>query len=78
MQRWEEEAMLKRECREEDLSEDLKRGLSEGLERGFSNGMKQKEISLILKMLKDNLPLEQIAAITDKTVKEIQMIARTQ
>ena len=62
MQRWEEEAMLKREGREEGLSE----------------GMELKEMSLILKMLKNNLPIEQIAAITDKTVEEIQAIARNQ
>jgi len=58
MQRWEEEAMLKREGREE--------GFSEGVE------------FLILKMLKSNLPIKQIAAITDKTIEEIQSIARTQ
>ena len=46
----------------------------QGLERGFSNGVE----FLILKMLKNNLPIEQIAAITDKTIEEIQAIANTQ
>ena len=62
MQRWEEEAMLKREGREEGLSE----------------GMELKEKALILKMLKNNLPIEQIASITDKTVEEIQAIVSNQ
>ena len=62
MQRWEEEAMLKREGRDEGLSE----------------GMELKEKALILKMLKNNLPIEQIASITDKTVEEIQAIVSNQ
>ena len=59
MQRWEEEAMLKREGREE------------GLKRGIAQG----EISLILTMLKNGLSVEQIANATDKTIEEIQAIA---
>ena len=74
MQRWEEEAMLKREGREEGLSEGHKRGLSEGLERGRSQG----EIALILTMLKNGLSTEQIASATDKTIEEIQAIANKQ
>ena len=62
----------------DERKQGLDRGLSEGLKLGFSNGMEQKEMSLILKMLKNNLPIEQIAAITDKTVEEIQAIASNQ
>ena len=40
--------------------------------------MKLKEKALILKMLKNNLPIEQIASITDKTVEEIQAIVSNQ
>ena len=50
-----------------------KRGLSEGLERGRS----QEKEFLILKMLKNDLTIDQIAAITDKTPDEIQAIAET-
>lgn len=51
-----------------------KRGLSEGLERGRS----QEKEFLILKMLKNDLTIDQIAAITDKTADEIQAIAENQ
>ena len=54
------------------LADERKQGLSEGLERGFSDGVEY----LILKMLKNNLPIEQIATITDKTIEEIQSIAK--
>jgi len=52
--------------------------LAKGREQGLSEGMEKKETSLILKMLKNNLPVEQIATITDKTIEEIQTIAKTQ
>lgn len=54
------------------LADERKQGLSEGHERGFSDGVE----FLILKMLKNNLPIEQIATITDKTIEEIQIIAK--
>ena len=61
------------------LSEGLERGLSEGHNRGLSEGLErgrsQEKEFLTLKMLKNNLPIEQIAAITDKTIEEIQAIA---
>ena len=50
----------------------------EGREEGLSEGMELKEKALILKMLKNNLPIEQIAAITDKTAEEIRAIANKQ
>ena len=53
------------------------RGLSEGLERGRFEGRSLEKEFLILKMLKNNLTIDQIAAITDKTPAEIQAIAKT-
>lgn len=54
------------------------RGLSEGLERGRFEGRSLEKEFLILKMLKNNLSIDQIATITDKTADEIQAIAENQ
>ena len=50
----------------------------QGHERGLSEGRSLEKEFLILKMLKNNLPIDQIAAITDKTADEIQAIAENQ
>ena len=50
----------------------------QGHERGLSEGRSLEKEFLILKMLKNNLPIGQIAAITDKTADEIQAIAENQ
>ena len=42
----------------------------------IEEGMERKETSLILKMLKNGLSLQQISSITDKNMDEIQMIAK--
>jgi len=56
----------------------LDEGRKQGHELGLSEGMEQMKRSLILKMLKNDLTIDQIAAITDKTTDEIQAIAENQ
>ena len=56
----------------------LEEGRKQGHERGLSEGRSLEKEFLILKMLKNNLPIDQIAAITDKTADEIQAIAENQ
>ena len=63
---------------EEGRKQGHERGLSEGLERGRFEGRSLEKEFLILKMLKNNLSIDQIAAITDKTANEIQAIAENQ
>ena len=67
---------------EEGRKQGHERGLSEGRkqghERGLSEGRSLEKEFLILKMLKNNLSIDQIAAITDKTADEIQAIAENQ
>ena len=53
-------------------------GRKQGHERGLSEGRSLEKEFLILKMLKNNLSIDQIAAITDKTADEIQAIAENQ
>ena len=52
--------------------------LEEGRKQGLERGRSQEKEFLILKMLKNNLTIDQIAAITDKTADEIQAIAEKQ
>ena len=56
----------------------LEEGREQGHERGLSEGRSLEKEFLILKMLKNNLSIDQIAAITDKTADEIQAIAENQ
>ena len=56
----------------------LEEGRKQGHERGLSEGRSLEKEFLILKMLKNNLSIDQIAAITDKTADEIQAIAENQ
>ena len=49
----------------------LEEGRKQGHERGLSEGRSLEKEFLILKMLKNNLSIDQIAAITDKTADEI-------
>lgn len=56
----------------------LEEGRKQGHERGLSEGRSLEKEFLILKMLKNNLSIDQIAAITDKTADEIQAITENQ
>ena len=56
----------------------LEEGRKQGHERGLSEGRSLEKEFPILKMLKNNLSIDQIAAITDKTADEIQAIAENQ
>ena len=56
----------------------LEEGKKQGHERGLSEGRSLEKEFLILKMLKNNLSIDQIAAITDKTADEIQAITENQ
>lgn len=51
-----------------------KRGLEMGMEMGLEKGKKEAQIENAKNAIKENLPLEIIAKITDLTVKEIQQI----
>ena len=52
--------------------------LADERKQGLECGRSQEKEFLILKMLKNDLPIEQIAAITDKTIEEIQEISSKQ
>lgn len=51
-----------------------KRGIEMGVEIGVEKGKKETQIENAKKAIKENLPLEIIAKITDLTIEEIQQI----
>ena len=69
--------IIRREMKR-NWNEGLEEGKKQGHERGLSEGRSLEKEFLILKMLKNNLSIDQIAAITDKTADEIQAITENQ
>lgn len=46
------------------------------MEQGIEKGIEQKELEIIKSMLKNNLDLETIARVTNKTIEEIKEIVK--
>ena len=51
-------------------------GLEQGIEQGLEQGLEQGRISAVLNMLKEKLPLDMIARVSEMSVEKIREIGR--
>ena len=56
--------------------EAYREGLAEGIEQGIEQGAEQNKIETAKKLLKDNLPIEQIAKYTDLPLEKVQELTK--
>ena len=56
--------------------EAYREGLAEGIEQGISQGAEQTKIETAKKLLKDNLPIVQIAKYTDLPLEKVQELTK--
>ena len=70
----------RREAYREDLAEGIEQGISQGIEQGIeqgiSQGAEQTKIETAKKLLKEGLPIEQIARCTDLPLKKVQELVK--
>ena len=62
------------DIRREKMAEGKAQGLAEGKEIGLQAGSQQKELDIIIAMLKNNADYEFISKVTNKSIKEIKEI----
>ena len=49
---------------------------NDGVKEGIEQGIEQKTTEMVLSMLKNNIDIETISKITNKSIKEIEMIKK--
>ena len=59
---------------EKGIEKGLAMGIAQGVEQGLEQGKEQQTVHLILSMYKNGISMEQIAAVTDKNIAEVQKI----
>ena len=52
------------------------RGMERGMEKGIAQGMERGKTAVVLGMLKEKLPLEMIARVSDISLDKIREIGR--
>ena len=66
----------RREAYREGLAEGIEQGIEKGIEQGIEQGAEQKAIETAKKLLKDNLPIEQIAKYTALPLEKVQELTK--
>ena len=61
--------------RREAYREGLAEGIEQGISQGIEQGAEQTKIEIAKKLLKDNLPIEQIAKYTALPLEKVQELA---
>ncbi|MDT2662687.1 hypothetical protein P7E02_22570 [Enterococcus hulanensis] len=61
-------------ARMEGFVEGFKRGFKQGFEQGFKQGLEQEKRKIALRLIKMNLPIEQIVEATELDLETIQKI----
>ena len=68
----------RREAYREGLAEGIEQGISQvieqGIEQGIERGAEQKAIETAKKLLKEGLPIEQIARCTDLPLEKVNQL----
>ena len=54
----------------------MERGMAQGIEQGMERGREERNVAVILGMLKEKLPLEMIARVSDISMDKIREIGR--
>jgi len=72
---WKELSLFNARWVEQSLrEEEHEKGLAEGLARGHAEGLVEGTQTVAIKLLKTQMPLEEIAAVTDLTLEEVEAL----
>ena len=66
----------KTEGMQEGIEIGMKQGMEKGMEQGMEKGMEKKGRTVIMNLLKLNMPIEGIAAATESPIPYVKEIAR--
>ena len=61
---------------EQGIEKGIEKGIEQGIEKGIEQGMKKEKKNIIITMLKNNIDIEIISKITNKSIKEIETIKK--
>lgn len=83
-QEWEEwerksiETYIRKKAQKEGLEQGIEQGIEQGLEQGVEIGLEQKTKEIIISMINNNISIELISKVTNKTKEEINKIINNQ
>ena len=60
----------------EGMQEGIEIGMKQGMEKGLEQGMEKKGRTVIVNLLKLNMPIDNIAAATESSIPYVKEIAR--
>ena len=60
----------------EGMQEGIEIGMKQGMEKGLEQGMEKKGRTVIMNLLKLNMPIDNIAAATESSIPYVKEIAR--
>ena len=66
----------KTEGMQEGIEIGMKQGMEKGMEKGMKQGMEKKGRTVIMNLLKLNMPIDNIAAATESPIPYVKEIAR--
>ena len=66
----------KTEGMQEGIEIGMKQGMEKGMEQGMEQGMEKKGRTVIMNLLKLNMPIDNIAAATESPIPYVKEIAR--
>ena len=58
------------------MKQGMEKGLEKGMEKGMEQGMEKKGRTVIMNLLKLNMPIDNIAAATESSIPYVKEIAR--
>ena len=58
------------------MKQGMEKGMEKGMERGMEKGMEKKGRTVIMNLLKLNMPIDNIAAATESPIPYVKEIAR--
>lgn len=61
-----------------DIKNARKRDMQEGKELGLEKGKEEKAIEIVVKLIKENMPIKTISKITEISIEKIQKLKKEQ
>ena len=58
------------------MKQGMEKGMEKGMEQGMEKGMEKKGRTVIMNLLKLNMPIDNIAAATESSIPYVKEIAR--
>ena len=58
------------------MKQGMEKGMEQGMEKGMEQGMEKKGRTVIMNLLKLNMPIDNIAAATESSIPYVKEIAR--